>query len=127
MTPSATARAWMLAHPEHGTFDDALLFHMEHGYVWNSPRSFVLATIIRSVDWPGTFIPQADGDTWFIWLAAGDWGEFFEVCPERKEFVCFVRRGFPRFYSFDRIQRLCTSHPLPPHSASHGPSKASHR
>lgn len=92
MTPVQMAKEWLSNHPECGTWDDAIKFHMEHGYVWSSPQSFCLA--------------QDRGDNWLIWLAAGDVAEFFEVCPVKKEFVCFVRRGFPKVWEFERIKRL---------------------
>jgi hypothetical protein len=113
VTPAATARE--LCREKGEDFDAWLSAHLEHGYVWSSPRSFILARAIRSgwvdSDWwklSDMAATAPDGDCWYIWLAAGDMAEFFEICPERKNFVCFSREEVPRLWEFETIRRLCT-------------------
>ncbi|MDZ4287835.1 MAG: hypothetical protein U0984_07745 [Prosthecobacter sp.] len=112
-SPSALARQWCLAHPEWGAFEDTVATYLRHGFVWSSPRSFVLARAIAADWWQDHdrltdhTLSHPQGDCWFLWLAAGDMREFFEVCPQPKPFVCFCRRGLPRLWRYDRINQGC--------------------
>lgn len=90
------------------TFEADLAAHVASGYVWSSPTALVMARLVRS-DWSLTEWGQLDktdetGDCWLVWLAAGDMGEFFRVCPRKTKFVCFSRRGFPRLYLFSELE-----------------------
>jgi hypothetical protein len=114
MTPAEAAAQWCQAHPEHGTFAEVLGAYLSFGYVWSSPRSFILARPIRREWWndgdklADHSLVDPGGDCWFIWLAAGDMAEFFKICPEPKTFVCFSRGDVARLWEFERLRRLCT-------------------
>ena len=114
-TPFDLARQWAARHPEWGTWQSHLAAYFRHGYVWSSPRAFVLAREIQSAWWrdAARLADHAqvapDGDCWFIWLAAGDMAEFFAVCPRQKPLVCYCRRGEPRLISTTRLARKVTA------------------
>lgn len=97
------------------SFEQDLALHVQHGYVWSSPRAIVMARLVHS-SWPFADFadltrtaPESDADTWFVYLAAGDLAEFFRVMPFAKDFVCFYRRRSPRFHLLEPLQRRCLS------------------
>lgn len=100
------------------SFEEDVLLHVQRGYVWSSPRAFIMGRLVCSA-WPwervwdvtraDALATPEEADAWFLYLAVGDVREFFRVAPVQKDFVCFFRRGSPRWYRLDAIQRRCTA------------------
>jgi hypothetical protein len=112
MTPAEQAAKWCDNHNEN--FREVLAAYLSFGYVWSSPRSFILARPVWREWWDDGekladhSLTAPDGNCWFIWLAAGDMAEFFKICPQPKDFVCFSRGDVARCWEFERLRRLCT-------------------
>lgn len=87
-------------------FQERLAWNLSHGYVWSGPRAFVMAHIVTENGRTG----------WYVELAAGEMGEFFEVDPVKPEWVAFRRtrkRGAcarssekVAWHRYDRIKAL---------------------
>lgn len=101
--------------PAH--FDTALLAHVLGGYVYCSPLCFLLARPV-----PHTEIPEAienpwtnwkleECDTWLVYAACGDLGQFFDVAPFDLDFIAYQRNYGEegteevRFHSFAEAKR----------------------
>lgn len=95
-------------------FLEDVALHLRYGYVWASPTAVILARPVCS-HWSiadlGDLTKTAarqEADTWFVYLGAGNLGEFFRVMPFPLKFACFYRRSSPRFYPLATLQRRCT-------------------
>lgn len=97
MTPSEAARELYRIWPQERTFEQDLAFHVESGYVWSSPKAFILAT----------FQDDQRGSCWFVHCHVGPLSELFRVCPHPSKFVGFVRRGRMKVYDFDKMRSRC--------------------
>lgn len=96
-------------------FLEDVALHLRYGYVWASPTAVILARPVSS-QWLTTDLgdlsktaARDEADTWFVYLAAGNLTEFFEVMPYPLKFVCFWRRCSPRFYELEQLRRKCTT------------------
>ncbi len=110
MTPYLRAMAVYEREPCARSFHEDFWLHLMHGHVVSTPEVFGLLRPVRS-DWTADRLldpSQVDkaGDTWWLWLAAGDVGRLFHWFPAKK-WVAYERRNSPRFVEYERIRRLC--------------------
>lgn len=112
MIPYEQAKSVYQREPCVRTFEQDLALHMEFGYVYSTPRYFVM---FRPVDRkapqglildPSYTFPNVDCDCWHVYLAAGDLGAAWEVLPWKLEWMSFERKNILRFVKADRIRRL---------------------
>jgi hypothetical protein len=108
MTPWQKAKQWQDTHDTQD-FWELLGEHLSAGYVWNSPKVFLLASEARWNAEEQTF-ESGEPNCWFVRLAASNGvnliGEVERVLPRPHEFVAWFRRGqfTPRIYRWDKIK-----------------------
>jgi len=95
----------------YNDFTRDVSLHLQHGYVVSTPTGFGMARPIDS-SWRDDVARQADitqsdpsGDTWFIWMVAGDLAEVMSFLPSPKMWLAFARHGLPRWVEAERILR----------------------
>ena len=112
MTPIDLAAAVYGREPCARSFSEDVEAHFANGYVISAPDLFCLARIVRRNADP-SFIRDPwfrfdSGDTWMVYLFAGDLSKLFGHCPEPKKWVAFERKNVLRFYGFESIRKkLC--------------------
>lgn len=86
-------RCWLEWNPG-GDFAALVAGYLAKGWVYSGDECFILA--------------QAQGDQWYIHLAAGRIDRFMELAPFKLPFVAFDRKcmGKARRYSWNRVERL---------------------
>jgi hypothetical protein len=96
-SPYEQAQDLFRQHPEEGTFADALVDHLESGYVFSTPDVFMLGK------------PVNDG--WFVHTLCGDMQKAIELMPYFLPWIAFVRyhNGKRRLamYRTVRLKALC--------------------
>jgi hypothetical protein len=109
MTPWQKAQQWQDEHDATKDFWELLGEHLSAGYVWNSPKVFMLASETRWNAEEETF-EQGEANCWFVRLAAGAAGtscvrECLRVAPHPHPYVAWCRRGSfePRVYSMKQL------------------------
>jgi hypothetical protein len=112
MSPFETARQVYAQEPCARTFDEDLTLHLQHGFVFSTPRYFIMGRpVIRAADAqhivdPRHIFTAEDCDTWHIYLLAGDPTPAWDIMPWPLAWFSFERRNELRFYPVDRIKRL---------------------
>lgn len=113
MTPYQQARQVYETEPCARTFEEDLIAHFENGYVISTPEVFLMFRPVRH-DWPEVHIVDANlrnctqGDTWHVYLAAGDASQFASHFPYKLPFVSFERKNELRFYRFRQFSSRLT-------------------
>lgn len=96
-------------------FELDLLLHLRHGYVFSTPRSFVMGRPVRRnatreeiVDPSHCFGPEADA--WLVYCAAGTAGMawFLDQEPYPLPYIGWERDNKLRFYERERLIRCTT-------------------
>ena len=92
MLPWQQAAKWHMEIGSTMPFEELLAKYMNGGYVYNSPKVFVLAQQVRIEDGK---VADGEANTWFVHLAAGEkpFKRFLELAPNEQEFVAWQRRG----------------------------------
>lgn len=136
MRPIDQARLVYEQEPCARTFEEDLRLHLMHGYVFSTPEIFMMGRGVRrdapdydilnpTVTWPEDLC-----DTWMIYLAAGNIGDFFRFEPTPKKWVAFERENQLRVHSYDRIKRLAHRRPwiisTSTHRSSASPGEEKH-
>jgi hypothetical protein len=110
-TPVQIAAKVYLGEKCARSFEDDLLLHLLHGYVFSTPEMFMMGRPVRR---DGTYenitdptYKFADPDSWLVYLASGDLQIFFKHEPYPLPYIGFERENSLRFYSRERIKRLC--------------------
>lgn len=117
MTPVEQAAAVYAREWCSGTFREDLEAHLIGGYVFSTPRGFVM---LRPVDSaaaealdPWHVFPLERRDAWLIWLAAGDLASLLPLFPYRLPLMGWQKRNRLRWHGFesalDRIDKSCHS------------------
>lgn len=100
---------------EHCTrsFEQDLLLHSQHGYVFNEAAFFIMGRPVRH-DAPAALIvnpeflfPAANCDCWHVYLAAGDLSRAWDMLPYPLPWLSFERKNELRFYEAKRIREHC--------------------
>lgn len=118
MNPYLAAAAVYEREPCARTFEHDLFLHLMHGVVISTPEVFAMVRPVWRIWWneknrdPSQVAP--DGDTWWIWLAAGDVRRLFDWPLPPKKWVAFERGNSPRCWEYDRLRRLYLSRSAPP-------------
>lgn len=94
-SPFAAAAIWHQTHCPETPFRDVVEAHFQTGYVISSPDLFILARQIWR-HWPAHKISDpwetsATGDSWHIWLFAGDLSAIPSIIPYKLPFVTYHR------------------------------------
>jgi hypothetical protein len=95
--------------PCANTFEHDLFQHLLYGCVISTPGLFAMVRPVR-LHWPIETLRDItavaeDGDVWWIYLAAGDVAQLFDLLPVKK-WVAFERENRPRLYEYNRLRRL---------------------
>ena len=110
MTPFLAAAAVYDREPCARSFEADLFLHLVHGVVVSTPDVFAM---VRPV-WSTWGIERlrtpsetaADGDCWWIWLAAGNVGSLFAWPLPVRVWVGFERENIPKLIRFRDVRRL---------------------
>lgn len=117
MTPLEQAQRLYVTQPCGRTFEQDVATFLRIGVVFSTGTAFLMAKPVPSPMVSTSFIyadPEAVADrsicdTWLIWIAAGDMGEFFRFAPFRLDWLAWARKGVIRWHSFNRTERLCNT------------------
>ena len=111
MTPWQLAKQWQDNHDAAKDFWELLGEHLSAGYVWNSPKVFLVASETRWNAEEQTF-ESGEPNCWFVRLAASAGhanpvGEFLRVAPRPHQYVGWHRRGLPqpKVYRWDKLTK----------------------
>lgn len=109
MTPFDLAWDWHFHHGGELEFSQVLEAHAQVGVVIVTQRVFWLARRVMR-DWPearlcNPWVEAANGDTWMVWLAAGDWRTWETYLPHELPWVGFHRRGKWRTWRLENFRR----------------------
>ena len=109
MTPWQKAQQWQDNHDATTDFWTLLGEHLSAGYVWSSPKVFLLASETRWNAEEQTF-EQGDPNCWFVRLAASAGHaspvrEFLRVAPKPHQYAGWCRHGSrePRVYLWEKL------------------------
>ena len=109
MTPWQKAKAWQDEHDATTDFWTLLGEHLSSGLVWNSAKTFMLASETRWNAEEQTF-EDGDPNCWFVRLAAAvghanPVREFMRVATRPQQYAAWCRRGSfePRVYSWEKL------------------------
>jgi hypothetical protein len=109
MTPWQIAKQWQDEHDATTDFWTLLGEHLSSGLVWNSAKTFMLASETRWNSEEQTF-EGGEPNCWFVRLAAGTdcanapW-ELMRMFPHPHRYVAWFRRQQfePRIYDWDKL------------------------
>lgn len=112
MTPFETAADVYQREPCASAFEHDLFLHLMHGTVISTPEVFAMLRPVQA-DWPldrwrNPADVAQDGDTWWIYCAAGEVWRLFDMLPVKK-WLAFERGNCPRFREYERLRRLYAS------------------
>lgn len=116
MNPYEQAAAVYDREPCARTLAEDLTAHLHSGLVISTDRAFAMARITRR-EWPvemalNPWLSDPDGDTWHVWLAAGDMSEMLKFGPSKK-WLAFERSNVLRFWRFESLRKWIIS-PISP-------------
>jgi hypothetical protein len=109
MTPWQRAKQWQEDNDATATFEELLGAYLSAGYIWSTPKVFILANQAR---WNAEEKHFEDGppNCWFVRLAgaaghANAVGELLRAAPHAHDYVAWCRRGAfePPVYSWDKL------------------------
>ena len=112
MTPFEQARSVYENEACARTFDQDLLLHYLHGFVFSTPDYFIMGRPVdRHADSaaivnPAHTFARAKMNCWHIYLMAGDCAAAWAIMPWPLGWFSFERRNELRFYPAERIRRL---------------------
>ena len=111
MTPWQKAKQWQDEHDATKDFWELLGEHLSAGLVWNSAKTFMLASETRWNAEEQTF-ESGEPNCWFVRLAASAGHanavrEFLRVAPKPHQYVGWYRRQQfePRIYRWDKVMK----------------------
>jgi hypothetical protein len=104
MTPYEQAAR---AHQAPPSFREAIEAHAYCGHVLITPALFVLARRVHSSWEPeriyDPWLTDPEGDTWHVWLAAGDMNEALRLMPYPLPWIGYEHRGRLRIINANRL------------------------
>ena len=109
MLPWQKAKAWQDEHDATTDFWTLLGEHLYSGLVWNSSKTFMLASEARWNAEEQAF-ESGESNCWFVTLAAAvgranPVREFMRVATRPQQYAAWCRRGSfePRVYDWDKL------------------------
>lgn len=109
MTPIDEARAVYLREPCRRTFEVDLELHLQNGYVFSTPKLFLMGRPVLRIANPEDIVNPAfifeHYDAWLIYLAAGDFREFFRFEPFPLKWYGWERENMLRFFLSSTVKR----------------------
>ena len=119
----AALQAWQSApNPGQMSWDDGVAWHFNHGFVFSTPRYFMMGRPVVSSASPAEILdyshkfddvllnPSRLGgaglDAWFVACAAGNLSDAWSILPWKLPLIGFDRKGEIRFYELERVRRL---------------------
>lgn len=121
MTPFEQAASIWESEPCANTFEHDLLAHMQHGYVFSTPESFIMGRpVMRSASPVELFdiefkFPRSVHDAWFVWTFSGDIAHALRFLPYRLPWVIFQRKNDLRTYPMERFESFLYNGSKQPH------------
>jgi hypothetical protein len=94
------------------TFDEALTWHLLHGFVFSRPDFFIMARPVISTApyWqiadPSHHFPSAECNAWFIYLFSGNMTRAWEILPWELPLIGWGRHGETFFHPASTVKRL---------------------
>lgn len=111
MSPWEIARKWQEDNDATKDFWELLGEHLSTGYIWNTPKVFMLAGEVRWNAEDRCF-ERGEPNCWFVRLAAAVGhanavGELLRVAPRPHQYVAWCRRNQfePRVYRWDKLMK----------------------
>jgi hypothetical protein len=98
------------------TFNEDLISHLMHGFVFSTPEYFIMGRPVVSTEDRAEIVnpevtwPRERCDCWHIHLMAGDTRPAWSIMPWPLPLFSFERRNDLRFYPVERIKRLSGVH-----------------
>lgn len=116
MTPVDQVRRLYDVFPNGRTFEQDVETFLRIGVVFSSGTAFLMAKPVPSPMVSTGFVysdPEAvalpgQADTWLIWAAAGNMGEFFGFAPYKLEWLAWARRGAIRWHAWESTRDIVT-------------------
>lgn len=109
VSPYEQAKAVYATEPCARTFPEDLLLHLKHGYVFNTPKMFLMGRPVWSQASSELTVDPAhkfsNVDAWLVYLAAGEMHGFFHFCPFNLRYIGWERENVLRFYPFELVKR----------------------
>lgn len=129
-SPYELAESVYQSEPCARSFMEDLRLHMLHGYVFNTPRLFLMGRSVSKLGDAGSIVDPTvsfnNADCWHIYLAAGDLSEFFKFEPFPLPWFSWERNNKLRFYRRERLTWLLRQQSskkaewdVPPHLLRH--------
>lgn len=109
LTPFEQAAAVYRREPCARTFTEDVEAHFMGGWVFSTPRFFVMARPVKFA-WGddvvlNPFVLSSDPDMWHVWIAAGDWREALKHAPFPLPWISIERRTQLKRYAWHRFLR----------------------
>lgn len=117
MTPFEEAQAVYLREPCARPFQQDLMLHYLHGFVFSTPDYFMMGRPVMRSGRPADIVNPAHRfdwggcDAWWIYLAAGETHRAWPIMPWPMAWFGWERKNEVRWYPVDRVKRLS----IPPH------------
>lgn len=118
MNPFETARQVYEQEPCVRTFDQDLLLHYLHGFVFSTPKFFIMGRPVDKDADPAQILNPAHTfdrrvvNCWHIYLLSGQPAAAWGIMPWPLPWFSFERRNDLRFYPSERIRKLSTGDDL---------------
>ncbi len=108
MTPFDQAAEVYEREPCASTFEQDLIAHMRNGYVFSTPRYFIMGRPVDSQAEDALLLNPEHKferiDAWLVWLYAGDIQQALSILPHDLPYVLFQRKNELRRYSLSRFK-----------------------
>ena len=118
MTPFEQARQVYAHEPCARSFEQDLQLHYLHGFVFSTPKYFIMGRPVDKDAAPALIVNPAHTfdirvcNCWHIYLMAGGHAEAWDIMPWPLGWFSFERRNELRFYPAERIRRLSVGEAL---------------
>lgn len=116
-TPYEQARNVYAKEGGPRTFEEDVLAHCLHGFVFATPDYFAMGRAVDSsadpadILNPSRIFPEWTADCWHVYLFSGDMAKAWDILPYPLPMFSLERKGELRFYRFEDIARH--SQPVP--------------
>lgn len=98
--------------PDTFTFDEAVAWHLNNGFLHSTPSYFIMGRPVNSKAAMGEILnyghefEPAECDAWHVALAAGKLSDAWAIMPWPLPLMGFDRDGELRFYPTNQVKRL---------------------
>lgn len=109
MSPVELAAQVYQREPCARTFKEDLEAHLLHGWVVSTPTAFAMGRIVDSKaeieDLVNPWVTFELGDTWLIYLTAGNLREALDFLPFELPYIAWEKRNVLRLHSLAALRR----------------------